>query len=401
MSKIRFAQISEDEVEVLIPSETPMEMVQQLTKSFLSKGLVEDLKKSTLSTRYFYKPKDKANDLADKLIKSLEDISGLSKADEYTKMKWEQRAQSQLVDRNRRRAELGLQPITMDQIKNPQNYKPATPTNTAPPPAPEPQTGPKTLTGGPNKLLGEVGYGGFAGTTKKNEDCECGEEDCDVCVSKSNYGPKGGGQYTPADNARRKMNNTGETHGIGPNVNAKSYSSKPGQLSGKQSANLTARIQNAANKKQPVKTWSPEEIAEENKKRGLTKSAWANHNQIPSAEEEILRLAKATAESGEVAAANQLANLMMGKGMLGKDAHPVVQAMMAPPPPQPTDEQMFGHLVVSEEMAKNAENQWKNGINNWMVEAAKPISKRFASEEEEIAYWNNLKVNDSGDDHGY
>ena len=32
-----------------------------------------------------------------------------------------------------------------------------------------------------------------------------------------------------------------------------------------------------------------------------------------------------------------------------------------------------------------------------MVEAAKPISKRFASEEEEIAYWNNIKVADRDD----
>jgi hypothetical protein len=231
----------------------------------------------------------------------------------------------------------------------------------------------------------------------KKEECDCGEEDCEICMNKSNYGPKGAGQYSLADNARRKMNNTGETRGVGPNVNVKSYSSKPGQMSAKQSADLTARIQRAANKKQPVKIWSPEEIAEENKKRGLTKTAWVSHNQIPSAEEEILRLAKATAHSGELAAANQLANLMMSKQMLGKDAHPVVQTMMAPPPPQPTDEQMFGHLVVNEEMAKKAENQWNNCINNWLVEATKPISQRFASEEDEIAYWNSIKITDRDD----
>jgi hypothetical protein len=67
------------------------------------------------------------------------------------------------------------------------------------------------------------------------------------------------------------------------------------------------------------------------------------------------------------------------------------------PPPQPTDEQMFGHLVVTDEMAKTREKEWGGVINNWLTEATKPISQRFASQAEELAYWNNIKIADRDD----
>jgi hypothetical protein len=192
-----------------------------------------------------------------------------------------------------------------------------------------------------------------------------------------------------ADNIRRKAKNTGAQTGFGSNINTKQYTSV--KFAGKD-------MQSSAAQKRPSKpvTWTPEQIAAENQKRGL-KKGWANHNSIPSAEEEILRLAKGQRESGEQAAATQLANLMMGKQMLGNDVHPVVQQMMAPPPPQPTDEQLFGHLVVSEEMAKAKEKEWQGAAFNWLAEAAKPISQKFASEEEELAYWNSIKVADKDD----
>ena len=47
-------------------------------------------------------------------------------------------------------------------------------------------------------------------------------------VEKSGYGPKGAGQYSVADNVKRKANNTGDVAGEGPNSNVKAYSSKAG-----------------------------------------------------------------------------------------------------------------------------------------------------------------------------
>lgn len=77
----------------------------------------------------------------------------------------------------------------------------------------------------------------------------------------SNYGPKRSGQYTPADNARRKANNTGDQTGFGQNVNTKSYSTKPGQLSSRSQASQETAKYRAKNRAQPVKIFTPEERA--------------------------------------------------------------------------------------------------------------------------------------------
>lgn len=377
MSKIKFEQISEDVVEVFIPAETPMDMVQQLTKSLTARGLVEDQSNSTLSVRYFYRPDDKANALADQLIKSLENLA----KDDADKLlpHWHPKAQIAHQKRLRekeiaeRRAKLGVTNVS---------HKPSA--NVSPKPKPIghiPHDDPSTA-GGTGRR-----YAYINDPVNKMEehasDCDCGK--CEE-IEKSGYGPKGMSQYNPADNARRKMNNTGDMTGLGPNVNTKAYSTKPGQLSGKAQADITSRIQAAANKKQPVRQWTPEQIAAENAKRGL-KKGWGQHLPFPSAEEEIMKLAAMDQTvKGEDAMATQLANFMAGKSMLG-----------TAPPPQPTDEQMFGHLVVTEEVAKAAEQKWQGAAFDWLKEAAKPISQKFASEEEEMAYWNSIKVTDSDD----
>lgn len=202
-------------------------------------------------------------------------------------------------------------------------------------------------------------------------------------IAKSGYGPKGGSQYDPANNAKRKMGNTGDVAGEGSNVNVKAYSSKPGQLSAKQQAAKTP-YKGAAG---PVKQYTPEQIAAINEARKLKKNSeqkpWVGHAGVPNADAELSKLRKNNpVEKSENLMASQLANLMSGKAMLGA------------PPSQPTDQEMFGHLAVTEEVAKSADQQWNGAINNWLVEASKPISARFASEEEEVAYWASIKVTD-------
>jgi len=372
MSKIKFERIDENEVAVIIDSNVPLDMVEQLTKNLESKGLVEDKISSSVTHRFFYRPASRADDIADLLIKSLQ---GMAKEDENP---YSKEIRNKTAERNRindRRARAKLPSLTDAQVAA---AKPPQKTSVV---APTPQidvrpfgTKPKTLFD-PN-MSGKVNY-------KKSEDED--EE-----VEKSAYGPKKGGQYTAVDNAKRKANNTGDVVGAGPNVNAKSYSSKPGQLSGKQSADLTARIQNKANKKQPVKVYTPEEIAAMAPKYnpdGTLKKSWGQHLPFPNAEEEIMRLSRADrTQVGEDALANQLGNLMAGKAMLGNA-----------PPAQPTDQQMFGHLVVTEEMQKANEKKWQGAAFDWLAEAAKPISQKFNSEEEELAYWKSIKVGDRDD----
>lgn len=400
MSRIEFEQISDTEIEVVIPPETPMAMVQQLTKSFVNRGLVEDLQKSTLSVRYFYRPAEKSHDIADKLIKSLR---SLAKDDELPY--WHPKAQMANQKRVRemeiaeRRAKNGL--------KQPTNVSPA-PEPLTMPDAPAAPAAPTPVgVGGvkqpnvvaPKMYDNDMANQNTAGGTGKryayiSDAAKADDEEDDI--EKSGYGPKGGGQYTPTDNMKRKAKNLTDAVPVGPNSNVKAYSSKPGQMSGKAQASLTAKLQNAANKKQPVKIYSPEEKAALASKMKLNKG-WGQHLPFPSAEEEIMNLAKNYNPTGEEASAQQLANLMSGKNMLGQNVHPAVKAMMAPPPPQPTDEQMFGHLAVSEEMVKAADQQWAGTLNNFFAEATKPISSRFASEEEEIAYWSKIRVEDRDD----
>jgi hypothetical protein len=371
MSKIKFEQIHDDVVEVRIPEETPMDMVQQLCKSLVSRGLVEDTSNSTLSVRYFYRPTDKANVLADELIKSLK---GLAKddADAYWKPKNQMAHQKKMREQAiaERRAKIGV-------------GKPNVSTNPSKPNQMYDYDAKNSWTAeGTGKR-----YAFIRDVNKMEEhpgDCDCGH--CEP-MDKSGYGPKGMSQYSVADNIRRKARNTGDQSGFGSNVNTKRYTSAT-------YGNMTPQTSPNLKRPQPVKQWTPEQIAAENAKRGL-KKAWVQHNSIPSAEEEIMKLAGVPAETGEQAAANQLANLMAGKKMLG--GHPMVRAMMQEPPPQPTNEQLFGHLVPSEEMVKSAEDNWQNGLNNFFAEASKPISARFASEEEEIAYWNSIKVADRDD----
>ena len=305
MSKIKIKQVDADTVCVSISNDTPISMVNELTKSLTSKGMVEDLAKSTISSRYFYRYVDtEVDDVAEQLIKSLQDMT---KADDHTKRQWEAQAQGRLAQRNMRRKSLGLSPITREQMQNPKAASvPIAPKS--PPPA---QTGPATLPGVPNKLV-DIRH--------------------NYSTTATNYG-----KIKKADEDDSKKSN--------------------------KSAELTARLQN----------------------RSLNK-AWGQHLPFPSAEEEIMKFAEVEKLNGESVAANQLVKLMAGKSMLG------VQ-----PPPQPTDEEMFGGGVVTEEMAKAAQNKWNNTLNNWLTEASKPIAQKFNSEEEELAYWNSIKVNDRDD----
>lgn len=386
MSKIEFEQVSENEVEVVIPPETPMAIVQQLTKSFIAKGLTEDLSKSTLSVRYFVRQEDSVNAAADKLIKSLQ---GLTKDEELPY--WHPKAQ--MANQKRVREMEIAERRAKNGVKQPTNVSPAPEPHVMPDAAPKAPTTPSTSAPmtpaaytAPHPKMVDTNaanmrtadgtgkrYGFIKGEDEHVEGCRCNE-----CLEMQKSGYKG---YNLADNIRRKANNTGDQTGFGTNVNTKQYTSA-------KFSNQTPQTDPKLKKPQAVKQWTPEQIAAENEKRGLKKS-WGQHLPFPSAEQEIMRLAKETAQVGETAMANQLASMMRSKSMLSNHQQPSSQDFEA------AGEAMG--LGVSEEMAKGAERQWNGAINNWLIEASKPISQRFSSEEEEVAYWSNIKVEDRDD----
>lgn len=372
MSRIEFEQISEDEVEVVLPPETPMEMVEQIRKSFIARGLVEDLAKSTVSTRYFYRPQDEVNQLADKLIKSLK---GLAKDDfDY----------SPQAKRQWKRSMAAKDAVNASRVKPPNLAAPAAPKMYDSSPAAQ-----RTAEGTGKR------YAYISDKVNKQEhkedDPKC---ECEKCsVEKSNYGPKGAKLYNPPDNARRKERNLTDQVPAGPNANVKAYSTRPGQLSIKQQADEVSRKQNALNRKQPVRTMkdmTPQELAALTAK--TLKKSWGDHLPFPNAEEEMAKQEEVNpVERAENLMSNQLANLMNNKAMLN------------PLQRQPSSEDMImagermGLGTNNEEVMKAQDQAWGTSINDFYREAAKPLSQRFASEEEELAYWNSIKVGDRDD----
>lgn len=107
-------------------------------------------------------------------------------------------------------------------------------------------------------------------------------------------------------------------------------------------------------------------------------------------------LAKKGEGDSDTDKANQLLNTMVKNNLLGLGPIPVGTV-----PRQPTDEELFGHLVADEETVKKSEENWHNSINNWLHEANKPINSRFKTPEEEQEYWDSIKVSDGGNDYGY
>ena len=218
-------------------------------------------------------------------------------------------------------------------------------------------------------------------------------------LDKSNYGPPKGGQFTTADNVKRKQNNVGDVAGEGPNVNVKAFSTKPGQLSAKQQAAIEARKAKKLSGK--PRTLTPEEVEAYKKqkaeemaaaealkfRKSLEGTPWAQHNSIPSADEEVERIQQVNpVKTAEDAMATQLANMMTGRNMLG----------IEPPKPLQGDDfvkagEAMGMGTTKEQLVKS-DQEWGGAINNWLVEAQKPISSRFATPEEEQAYWDSIKV---------
>lgn len=70
----------------------------------------------------------------------------------------------------------------------------------------------------------------------------------------------------------------------------------------------------------------------------------------------------------------------------------IAKAVLYNVPKQPTDEELFGHLVVTEEMVKKAEEEWNNRSNNAFNAMKAPIT----SKQDQNHEWANGKsFNDS------
>jgi hypothetical protein len=291
VNKIKLSQLDNNEVEISLSPDTPIEMVNQLAKGLNARGLVEDLAKSTVSLRYFYKPQDTTNQKADQLIKSLEKMAG---DDPY----WSRESRSQTNLRNKindRRAGTGLPSVTDKNIM--QNKPPVV----ASPEASKP-LGASVLPPNQNKLhspsmSGTVNYK----KSEHPENCSCRE-----C--------KDTRKAMDIKKSERKLNwNDSDLDTVATNF-ARSISDK---------------------------------------------------------------LVKGTEVGAQLDALKNGTRIKL----------------------QPTDQELFGHLVPTEDMLKGTQESHANKINDFFAEASKPIGNRFKSAEEEARYWDSIKV-DGGSEEG-
>lgn len=69
------------------------------------------------------------------------------------------------------------------------------------------------------------------------------------------------------------------------------------------------------------------------------------------------------------------------------------KAIINDTPRQPTDEQMFGHLVVSEEQVQKAEQAWNGVFNKFYDSSAEPLEKQDSIDN--LEWGNGKSFNDS------
>jgi hypothetical protein len=263
MTDIKIEQVGENEVEVYLSPSASMEMVTKLIKGLNERGLVENMAKSTVSTRCFYRPQDSLNDKADQLIKSLQKMTGNA----------------------------------------------------------------------PNQSVNFV--------------------------------------ETAGDRRRREM---AESQGI-------KY--EPNKVVPNVKQSITGhRTAGSQQNKIPIPTMTGFSKEESKKKRDRVEKSWAQHPPFPSAHQS----SEPTFESGEEAAANQLAKLMNNRNMFNFK--------------QPSNNDFIAAgermgIGANENMIKSEDEKWNNTMADFFREASKPISSRFSSPEEEAKYWDAIKIQDS------
>lgn len=168
-------------------------------------------------------------------------------------------------------------------------------------------------------------------------------------IEKSNYGPKGMGAYSTVDNIKRKASRTGEEHEhIGQNKGVRQYTTSGSSTNAAREA-AEAKRQAEANKKAPVRTLA--DMSDEEKKE---------------LEDRYKTNIKRASEDGGLKKGADVAKEALTTGNL---------PIMSGSHQQPTDQEMFGHLVKSEQEIKAAEKAWEQSFAKGFDKLKAPIDK--------------------------
>jgi len=334
MENIKIYKIDDNSIGAVVSPKTPKYLIDALINSLESKGMMQDLSKNDSDEMVFVR-----RTIADKLIKALQDLSKQNDIpyDPKEQLKWKREWNKKQEEEKRSKWKSNV-----NKLPKPQPNIVQTPASN------EPDLWPRGPSWQPNT------------------------------VKKSNYGPKGAGQYTTADNVKRKAKNAGqEISELGANKNVKNWGVKPSAISTKNAVDLEAKKMKKLNRKQPVKQFTPEEIAEFARQRKLASSV------------DYEQQYEETLSKHENEAMGNLLSLMHKKSML-KNMQPSNDDFVN------AGEKMG--LGLTKKNLNSAENKWNNTINDWLSEVSKPISSRFTSQADEIEYWNSIKIKNSEED---
>lgn len=181
-------------------------------------------------------------------------------------------------------------------------------------------------------------------------------------IEKSNYGPKGWGMYSQTDNIKRKATRTGEEHEhIGQNKGVRQYTTSGSSTNAAREA-AEAKRQAEANKKAPVRTLA--DMSDEEKK---------------ALEERYRSNVKRASEDGGLRKGADVAKEALTTGHL---------PVLAGSHQQPTDQEMFGHLVRSEQEIEAMEKAWEQRFEKGFDKLKAPIdhlNKSPVAEKEWVA----------------
>jgi len=184
--------------------------------------------------------------------------------------------------------------------------------------------------------------------SKEEESCSYNEHG-QWKIEKSNYGPKGWGLYSQADNIKRKASRTGEEYEhIGQNKGVRQYTTSGSSTNAAREA-AEAKRQAKANKKAPVRTLS--DMSDE---------------EIKELEDRYKTNIKRASEDGGLKKGADVAKEALTTGNL---------PIMSGSHQQPTDQEMFGHLVKSEQEIKAAEKAWEQSFAKGFDKLKAPIDK--------------------------
>jgi hypothetical protein len=228
-------------------------------------------------------------------------------------------------------------------------------------------------------------------------------------IEKSNYGPKGMGQYSAVDNIKRKASRTGEElEHVGQNKGVRQYTTSGSSVQAAHEAKETksrkanpapvktmkdfsddelTEITNAGNKVNKAEEGTPIKPCTNCGKKLTTSNAkFVGEQPLPEGMHPGKKMNLYNCPDCD----STVAHLIKKSIQDTLDINSLAKSIIEGVPRQPSNEELFGNLVVSKEELAAKEAKWKNGFHN-ANELYKPIDHLNKSKKDIDASWGSGK----------